>query len=271
MSDQASKLREMMQLQKNSELRFLTVTGANGPVGKSSIAFNLAVTLQGMGRRTMLIRVDIRSRSEIAVNQGTLAYMLSHDVLLKGRQSVDRDGVSHLLGGSLSALLALGSKLTCSGFAQLGELADVVIFDVEPGNAVLTAQMIAATGQALLVVSPQQTPLVDCFSIVKSLCDLHAEGAAISLLLNKAPEREAAWQVLENFAGTLNKKTGLEIAWLGWVPLDASVALADELRQPFVTAYPKCTAARAMTEVAHGYLNMPQGRCRMFEQAQIFN
>lgn len=270
MNDQASKLREMMQIRKNSELRFLTVTGANSPVGKSSIAFNLAVTMRGMGRRTMLIRVDTRSRGEIAASRDTLAFLLENDIPLKGRQGLDRDGVLHLLGGNLAALLALSSKLTCSGFAQLGEFADVVIFDVEPGNPDLTAQMIAATGQALLIVSPQQTPLVDCYGIVRSLTEQRAAGAAVSLLLNKAPEREAAWQILENFAGTLNKKTGMEIAWLGWVPLDASVALADELRQPFVTAYPQSMAARAMTEVAHGYLNMPNGRCRLFEQAEIF-
>ncbi len=271
MSDQASKLREMMQIKKNEDLRFLTVTGGNSPVGKTSMAFNLAVVLQGMGKRTMLVRVDARPRTEIAACRETLVYLLEHDIMLKGKQSMDREGVAHMLGGSLSALLEMDSKLTCSGFAQLSELADVVIFEVEPGNAELTAQMIGATGQAVLVVSPQQTPLIDCYSIVKSMDELRISNVDIALLLNKAPEREAARQILENYAGTLNSKTGMDVTWLGWVPLDSCVVKADEMRAPFVTAYPQSAAARAMMAVAHSYMNMPQRSCRLFEQAELFN
>lgn len=269
MSDQASKLREMMRIKKNDELHLLTVTGANGQVGKTSIAFNLAVLLQGMGKKVLLVRTDMRSRGEIAECPDTLAGLLEKDLPLEGKPKLDRDGVAHLFGGSLSTLLSLGSRLTCSGFAQLGELADIVIFDVESGDADLAAEMIAVTGQAILVASPQQTPLVDCFGIVKSLSRQGAAEAAVLLLLNKAPEREAAWNVLDHYTSTLKKKIDINIAWQGTIPLDAHVVLADELRQPFVTLFPTSAATRAMAELANGYMIIPHRKHRLFEQAEI--
>lgn len=56
--DQAEKLRSVVKLKKQNykpDARVITVTSGKGGVGKSNVAVNLAVQMQKMGKRVLVL------------------------------------------------------------------------------------------------------------------------------------------------------------------------------------------------------------------------
>jgi MinD-like ATPase involved in chromosome partitioning or flagellar assembly len=265
MNDQASRLREMMQIKKQGGVRFLTVTGASGPSGKSMIAYNLAAEFARSGHRALVLSLDEKAGGRKA----TLAYALEQDFPLSERMMVDRYGVGRMSGGSLAELTELGARLTCGGFAQLAQLAGLIIFDTKASDCRRMARLIGATREAILVVTPQQDPLLECYRLAREVRQ-REDGARLCFVLNKAAGEERSRQILENYVHVLERHLGRKPEALGWVPMDQQVSQADEMRKPLGEAFPGGAAAQHLERIAKQYMAIPGKGWAPFDYADIF-
>ena len=103
--DQAEQLRNMMrQNQQRPLARVITVTSGKGGVGKSSISTNLAIQLQKMGNRVVILDADF-GLANIEVMLGMRPKNNLADLIFKGKSLQEiltpgPLGINFISGGS---------------------------------------------------------------------------------------------------------------------------------------------------------------------------
>jgi flagellar biosynthesis protein FlhG len=187
--DQASSLRNIAEEQRllshahsgPRRCRAITVTGGKGGVGKTAVAVNIALALQTMGRRTLLLDADISlANADVMLHMSPAAGL--HNVL-RG----ESDLASAVAQGPLG--LSLPGRRP-AGFASLGALQIVYLLG-EPrpersrrdgGDArrhrQLSAQLLPSQRQA--GDHSQPTAMLDAFGLPRALApNLRLAGSIV--------------------------------------------------------------------------------------------
>lgn len=180
----------------DAPVRTLLVTSSVPGEGKTTTAANLAVTFAQAGRRVLLVDADLRKPGLHRIldlpNQHGLTTLLGTDqVGLESLiQGTEQDGLAVLTTGPLPANPAelLGSQRMRAILEHLTGLADLVIIDSPPLQAVTDAAILAAmVDGALLVVDGSRTRrgAVQMGREALAKADAHVLG----VVLNRLSER----------------------------------------------------------------------------------
>ena len=104
MIDQASKLREMIMVKKKSDemnkqsIKIYSVVSGKGGVGKTNFSVNIAIKLQQLGKKVLILDADIGlSNANILLGVDThlnLFHLIDgdvslEDIIVKGPEGVD--------------------------------------------------------------------------------------------------------------------------------------------------------------------------------------
>jgi len=262
--DQADYLRRLVK-QRQAVLahepsgpapRLLSVVGAKGGVGATTVAVNLAVALSQFGQRVVLVDADLRGPNVDTLCQlddgDSLVEVLAgqrsvHEVLRRGPAGVQ------VLPGKWSA----GEPVECSPAAQerlieelrgLGSHADVVILDVGSGVCPRVRRFLAASQAMALVTTPDNVAVMDAYASIKVLAS--ESSPWVGTLVNFALSGEQAADAAGRIALCCRRFLGREIDDAGWVPVDPAVKVSGNEGKPHVVALPDCSATRAMQRMA---------------------
>ena len=177
--DQAEQLRNVIKLNPAPRplARIITVTSGKGGVGKSNASINLACQFKKLGQRVLILDADF-GLANIEIMFGTVPKHNFCDLIYQGKSITDiitwgPMDIGFISGGSgiagLSNLSQDYLNYIIQNLAKLDAIADIVIIDTGAGISDAVLDFLVASGEILLVATPEPTSITDSYSLLKAL------------------------------------------------------------------------------------------------------
>ena len=278
MSDQASRLRNLLEERANEEAqarqigelyfdvaentRVIAITSGKGGVGKTNLAVNLAVALQLLGQRVMLIDADIGMANVNllmgAVTNRSLIDLLNDGVELDDVIENGAAGVKYISGvAGVEAALNLNrleQKKLHKKLSRCSELADIIIIDTGAGLNRNVIEFVLAAQEVLLITTTEPTALADAYAVVKAY-STYTDRRNIKLVVNRIRDEEDCYEVVDKINQTTEKFLGVTVGCLGYIYEDRTVIEAVHRQEPFLIVNQDSPASRCVLELAKSLLS----------------
>jgi flagellar biosynthesis protein FlhG len=238
-------------------LKVFAVTSGKGGVGKTNITANLAIHVAKTGKRVLVIDADL-GLANIEIVFGLKPKFHLGDVLGGGRPIEEvlvqgPHGICLLPAGSgiqsLTQLSDAEKMQFISALDPLEELFDVVFIDSGAGIGDNVLFFVGAAQEAILVVSPEPTSLIDAYAVVKVLSQ-KAGVKSFSVIVNPVVDELAARGVFHKLTTVTNRFLTARVRHLGYIPRDENFHRAIMAQQPLVDMFPTSPASRALGDIA---------------------
>ena len=257
--DQAEQLRNIIKASSQPQrplARVITVTSGKGGVGKSNTAINLAIQFRKMGQQVIILDADF-GLANIEIMFGAVPKHNLCDLIYQGKSIRDiitwgPMDVGFISGGSgiagMSNLSIDYLNYIIRNLVELDEMADTIIVDTGAGISDAVLEFLVASGEILLVTTPEPTSITDSYSLLKAL-NRHprysSETTKVKVIANKVfseAEAEALYAKLEAVVARYLK---VPITYLGMIPHDNQLAKAVMQQMPVSLDNPKARSAIA--------------------------
>lgn len=263
--DQAESLRNIIKMNSQPQrplARVITVTSGKGGVGKSNTAINLAIQFRQMGQRVIILDADF-GLANIEIMFGTVPKHNLCDLIYQGKNIKEiitwgPGEVGFISGGSgivgLSNLSRDYLIYIIQNLAELDAIADIVIVDTGAGISDAVLEFLVASGEILLVTTPEPTSITDSYSLLKALCGhsrFSEEVSQIKMIANKVEGDEEGKALFSKLNSVVARYLKLPITYLGSVPQDANLYKAVMQQMPVSLANPGSRSARAYQKIAN--------------------
>jgi len=265
--DQASQLRIIKAGQQSRPLaRVITVTSGKGGVGKSNASINLAIQFRKMGQRVIILDADF-GLANIEIMFGAVPKHNLCDLIYQGKniKEIITWGpmeVGFISGGSGIAGMSNLSKdyLTyiIQNLAQLDAIADVIIIDTGAGISDAVLEFLVASGEIILVTTPEPTSITDSYSLLKALYRhprYQAESTTIKMLANRVDKQEEGQVLFNKLNAVVSRYLKLPFSYLGSIPQDDKLMKSVMQQTPVSMMYPNAKSAMAYEQVAAKLMN----------------
>ena len=269
--DQAEQLRNIIKARELAPqkpvARIITVTSGKGGVGKSNTSINLAIQFRKMGKKVIILDADY-GLANIEVMFGAVPKYNLFDLIYQGKniREIITWGpmeVGFISGGSGIAGMANLSKeyLTyiVHNLTQLDSIADVVIVDTGAGISDAVLEFLVASGEILLVTTPEPTSITDSYSLLKAL-NRHPryskEMSQVKMIANRV-EKEGDGKILYDKLNTVvSRYLKLPMTYLGEVPQDAKLSRSVMQQAPVSLKEPDAKSSLAYERIAKNLMNI---------------
>lgn len=267
--DQAEQLRNIIKasnMPSRPLARVITVTSGKGGVGKSNTAINLAIWFRKMGQRVIILDADF-GLANIEIMFGTVPKHNLCDLIYQGKKIKEiitwgPGEVGFISGGSgivgLSNLSRDYLIYIIQNLAQLDAIADVIIIDTGAGISDAVLEFLVASGEILLVTTPEPTSITDSYSLLKSL-NRHPrfsqEESKIKVIANRVEKPEDGQALFNKLNVVVSRYLKLPISYLGAVPQDEKLAQAVMQQMPVSLQNPNAKASRSYEMIAAALMN----------------
>lgn len=268
--DQAQQLRNIIKagaVSSNRPLaRVITVTSGKGGVGKSNTAINLAIQFKKMGQKVIILDADF-GLANIEIMFGAVPKHNLCDLIYQGKniREIITWGpmdVGFISGGSGIAGLSNLSRdylvYIINNLAELDAIADIIIVDTGAGISDAVLEFLVASGEILLVTTPEPTSITDSYSLLKAL-NRHprfsSEVSKIKVIANKVDSEEEGESLFGKVDSVVSRYLKLPITYLGAIPRDAQLAKAVMQQMPVSLQAPQAKSAIAFETMAATLMN----------------
>lgn len=267
--DQAQQLRNIIKasMQRNKPLaRVITVTSGKGGVGKSNTSINLAIQLKKMGQRVIILDADF-GLANIEIMFGAIPKHNLSDLIYQGKNIKEiitwgPGNVGFISGGSGIAGLSNLSREYLSYIIQnleeLDTIADIIIIDTGAGISDAVLEFLVASGEILLVTTPEPTSITDSYSLLKAL-NRHPRfsrgNSQIKVIANRVDSAEEGKDLFHKLNAVVSRYLKLPIEYLGAVPYDNQLSRAVMQQMPVSLQNPAARSAQAYERIADTLMN----------------
>lgn len=267
--DQATKLRNIVKTGNQSQrplARVITVTSGKGGVGKSNTAINLAIQFRKMGQRVIILDADF-GLANIEIMFGAVPKHNLCDLIYQGKNIKDiitwgPMEVGFISGGSGIAGMANLSRdyLTyiIQNLAQLDAITDIIIVDTGAGISDAVLEFLVASGEILLVTTPEPTSITDSYSLLKALNRhprFHVDQSIIKVIANKVNTKEEGQSLFNKLNAVVSRYLKVPITYLGSVSQDTQLVKAVMQQTPVSLQNPNAKSAQDYEEIAARLMN----------------
>ena len=250
--DQAEGLRRMLSFSRSRTIAI--VAGTRG-AGATSCVVNLGCALGQQGSRVLV--VDENFDSNVALALGVRPrYDLKH--ALNGECTLE-DALVNAPGGIMLAAAATAARalphldlaaqaraIDC--FAQLDDLADIVLLDVR-NDGLEPSPFAAAAQEVIVVVSPGTSSITGGYAAVKRMSRTQGRKR-FRLLVNRMQDYATVRQVETNMRDAARKHLNVDLETMGAIPLDPAIIVSSRRFTAAVEAAPAAAASREFCEIA---------------------
>ena len=267
--DQAEQLRNIIKAQnlpKRPLARVITVTSGKGGVGKSNTAINLAIQFRKMGQRVIILDADF-GLANIAIMFGAVPKHNLCDLIYQGKNIKEiitwgPMDVGFISGGSGIAGMSNLSRnyLTyiIQNLAELDAIADIIIIDTGAGISDAVLEFLVASGEIILVTTPEPTSITDSYSLLKALNRHHRfskENSKIKVIANRVDTEEEGKNLYNKLNAVVSRYLKLPIDYLGAIPQDNQLANAVMQQTPVSMQSPTARSSVAYERIAARLMN----------------
>ena len=244
--DQAEQLRNIIKANNQPQrplARVITVTSGKGGVGKSNTAINLAIQFRKMGQRVIILDADF-GLANIEIMFGAVPKHNLCDLIYQGKniKEIITWGpmeVGFISGGSGIAGMSNLSRdylnYIVQNLVQLDEMADTIIIDTGAGISDAVLEFLVASGEILLVTTPEPTSITDSYSLLKAL-NRHprysGETTSVKVIANKVESQNEGQALFNKLNAVVGRYLKLPISYLGSIPQDTQLSKAVMQQMP---------------------------------------
>ncbi|HRK02467.1 MAG TPA: MinD/ParA family protein [Oligoflexia bacterium] len=268
--DQADTLRRLMhgrvaiRPQTFKPIRVISVTSGKGGVGKTNIVANLAVLLQRLGHKVLVLDGDFGlANLNIVMGlepKGTLYDVLEgtktiEEVMLTGPGGIRvipaSSGIFKMTQLSMAEKAILMERLEQSPFSF-----DVLLIDTGAGiNSDVTYLNSAAT-EVIVVATPEPTSIADAYALMKVMSQDY-RVKRFKLLVNMVANPKEGLGVYNNILNVADRFLNISIEYLGHVLDDRKISQAVLSRKVACESYPTSLAVRCLETTAKSLIDTP--------------
>ena len=272
--DQAEQLRSIIKANNQPQrplARVITVTSGKGGVGKSNTAINLAIQFRKMGQRVIILDADF-GLANIEIMFGAVPKHNLCDLIYQGKniKEIITWGpmeVGFISGGSGIAGMSNLSRdylnYIVQNLVQLDEMADTIIIDTGAGISDAVLEFLVASGEILLVTTPEPTSITDSYSLLKAL-NRHprysGETTSVKVIANKVADEEEAKALFAKLEAVVVRYLRVPVTYLGMIPQDQLLARAVMQQMPVSLENPRARSTLAYEELAAKLMNKELNR-----------
>jgi flagellar biosynthesis protein FlhG len=239
--------------------RVVCVASGKGGVGKTHTTVNLALALESIGKRVLVLDADFGLANlnimlgvspEYTIEDFFYGSMSLDDILTRVSNNF------HLIAGGsgVADLVNLSSEQRLEIHNELERVAssyDYLLIDSPAGISPDAMFFSAASTEVVIVVTPEPTSLTDAYAVIKILVQKYRERE-VSVVVNCAPsgmtqEANIVYKKLEKAAYEF---LGVTVRSLGCIPSDPLVSECILSRTPLFRRYPNGVAGRAIRRLA---------------------
>jgi ATP-binding protein involved in chromosome partitioning len=240
----------------------ILVLSGKGGVGKSTVAVNLALALQGSGRDVGLLDVDIHGPSVPTMLglQGQPAMTVQGAILPMEFEGIEAMSLGFFLQGADDAVIWRG-PMKYGAIEQLlrdvewGAL-DYLVIDCPPGTGdepLSVIQLIhpGSVDGAVIVTTPQDVALLDVRRSIR-FCEqvkLPVLGIVENMSGFTCPSCGAHHDIF-SVGGGHALALELQVPFLGAIPIDPAVVESGDIGTPVVLGHPESETAEAFQRIA---------------------
>ena len=260
--DQAERLRIIKANQQIKPMaRVITVTSGKGGVGKSNTAINLAIQFRKMGKRVIILDADF-GLANIEIMFGAVPKHNLCDLIYQGKsiKEIITWGpmeVGFISGGSGIAGMSNLSRdylnYIIHNLVQLDSLADIIIVDTGAGISDAVLEFLVASGEIILITTPEPTSITDSYSLLKALSRhprYQAETTAIKMIANRVSKEEEGQVLFNKLNAVVARYLKIPFEFLGSVPQDDKLQQAVMQQTPVSIQNPNAKASVAYEIIA---------------------
>ena len=269
--DQAEQLRNIIKAGATTHnrplARVITVTSGKGGVGKSNTAINLAIQFRKMGQRVIILDADF-GLANIEIMFGTVPRHNLCDLIYQGKniREIITWGpmeVGFISGGSGIAGLSNLSReylvYIIQNLAELDAIADIIIVDTGAGISDAVLEFLVASGEILLVTTPEPTSIIDSYSLLKALSRhprFLSEASQIKVIANKVDSQNEGQTLFNKLNAVVSRYLKIPITYLGAVPQDSQLSRAVMQQMPVSLQTPQAKSSIAYETIAAKLMNI---------------
>ena len=256
--DQAEQLRIIKANQQQSRplARVITVTSGKGGVGKSNTSINLAIQFRKLGKRVIILDADF-GLANIEIMFGAVPKHNLCDLIYQGKSITEiitwgPMEVGFISGGSVIAGMSNLSRDYLSyiiqNLSQLDAIADIIIVDTGAGISDAVLEFLVASGEILLVTTPEPTSITDSYSLLKALYRhprFDENTTKVKMVANRVAKESEGEILFNKLNAVVARYLKIPMTYLGSVPEDVQLARAVMQQMPVSIQNPgaKSTAA----------------------------
>lgn len=284
--DQAEQLRNIIKAGAHAQRplsRVITITSGKGGVGKSNTAINLALQFKKQGKRVIILDADF-GLANIEIMFGTVPKHNLCDLIYQGKNITEiitwgPGDVGFISGGSGIAGLSNLSReylvYIIQNLAQLDAIADVIIIDTGAGIADAVMEFLVASGEIIVVTTPEPTSITDSYSLLKAL-NRHPrfsrDNSCIKVIANRVSSEEEGNSLFHKLNAVVSRYLSLPVEYLGAVPQDKMLSAAVMQQMPVSLAHPNAKSSKAYEEIVERLMNTEQsGQIKKRGMAAFFS
>lgn len=268
MMDQAEQLRNVIKMNPVPKplARVITVTSGKGGVGKSNTAINLACQFKKLGQRVIILDADF-GLANIEIMFGTVPKHNLCDLIYQGKSITDiitwgPMEIGFISGGSGITGLANLSRdylnYIIQNLAKLDAIADIIIVDTGAGISDAVLDFLVASGEILVVATPEPTSITDSYSLLKAL-NSHSrysrEDSKIKVIANKVTSADEGEVMYSKLNSVVSRYLKLPISYLGAITQDVQLEKAVMQQMPVSMQSPNAKSARAFEKMAYSLMD----------------
>jgi flagellar biosynthesis protein FlhG len=257
--DQADSLRQLAASGKiaKAPLKIYAVTSGKGGVGKTNITANLATVAARAGKRVLIIDADL-GLANVEIVLGVkpryhLGDLLDKDLSIGDVLVEGPPGVMLLSAGSgVSSLTHLSDEKKMQFLHALDpieDMFDIVLIDSGAGIGDNVLFFVGAAQEAILVVSPEPTSLVDAYATVKVLSQ-EAGVRTFNVIVNPVVDELTARGIFQKLTAVTGRFLEARVRHLGYIPRDENLHRAIMAQRPVCEMFPASPSARAILAIS---------------------
>ena len=237
------------------------VVSGKGGVGKSNTSINLAIQFKKMGKKVIILDADF-GLANIEIMFGAVPKHNLCDLIYQGKRITDiitwgPMEVGFISGGSgiagMSNLNREYLNYIIQNLAQLDSIADIIIVDTGAGIADAVLEFLVASGEILLVTTPEPTSITDSYSLLKALYHhprFDQNATKVKLVANRVT-KETEGQVLFNkLNAVVERYLKVPMTYLGYVPEDSQLSRSVMAQVPVSLQNPGARSTAAYERIA---------------------
>lgn len=265
--DQAEQLRILKASQQSRPLaRVITVTSGKGGVGKSNTSINLAIQFRKMDKKVIILDADF-GLANIEIMFGAVPKHNLCDLIYQGKniKEIITWGpmeVGFISGGSGIAGMSNLSRdylnYIIQNLTELDAIADVIIVDTGAGISDAVLEFLVASGEILLITTPEPTSITDSYSLLKALYRhprFDENATKVKMIANRV-SRESEGEVLfGKLNAVVERYLKIPMIYLGSVPEDVQLSRAVMQQVPVSLQNPSAKSTAAYERIANKLLD----------------
>jgi len=237
--------------------RVITILSGKGGTGKTNICVNLAIVLERLGKKVLIIDGDL-GLANVEVILGLTPRYTLYDVIyrnlsLESVVTYGPEGVLIIPGGSgaleLSQIEIYRQEALVDEMIKLGMNMDYIFIDAGAGIHQDVLTFASGSDEILLVMTPEPTALADAYTIIKAI-NLIDEKKEIKAIVNRTHTSSDGEEAISRLNILTSRFLKISMDYLGSIPEDVWVERAVKEQNLFIIRYPFSKAARAVNDIA---------------------